>query len=188
MMSTELAKKSLSVRQDLVKELGLTSVMASPKIDKVTINVGLGQEASKDDVEKVVGDITKITGQKPVVTYVKKSEAGFKIRKGWPIGVKVTLRREKMYRFLEYLLWVCLPAVREFNGLSKKSLDRQGNLSFGLVDYTVFRSIPYEQNRRTLGMDICITTSARNQESGFALLRSMGFPFKESISGDENGN
>lgn len=187
-MSIELAKKYQSVRVDLVKELGLKSIMASPKISKVTINVGLGQNASKDEVERVVGDIARITGQKPVVTYVKKSEAGFKIRKSWPIGVKVTLRREKMYRFLEYVLWVCLPAVREFNGLSKKSLDRQGNLSFGLVDYSVFRSIPYVQNRMTVGMDICVTTTATNQESGYALLCAMGFPFKENVSGDDNGN
>jgi large subunit ribosomal protein L5 len=187
-MNTNLREQSKEIKTDLIKQLALTSSMACPYIKKITVNVGLGQEAGKDDVEKVVADIARITGQKPIVTYVKNSEAGFKIRKGWPIGVKVTLRREKMYRFLEYVLLVCLPAVREFNGLNKKALDRQGNLSFGLIDYSVFRSIPYEQNRKRVGMDICVTTSARDQKSGFALLKLMGVPFKVNASGDDNGN
>lgn len=187
-MTVNFKEQSQAIRPKLVKELGLSSVMASPKITKVTVNVGLGQEAAKDDIKKVSDDIARITGQRPIVTYVKKSEAGFKIRKGWPIGLKVTLRRERMYHFLEYVVAVCLPAVREFNGLSKKSLDKQGNLSFGLVDYSIFRSVPYEQNRRRVGMDICITTSAKDQEAGFALFTMMGFPFKENTSGDENGN
>lgn len=187
-MSSHLQKTYETVKKDLVKELGLSSIMASPGIQKITINVGLGQEASKDDVEKTLKDIGKITGQKPIVTYAKKSEAAFKIRKGWPIGVKVTLRKDRMYQFLEHLLFVCLPAVREFNGLRKKSLDKQGNLSLGLVDYSVFRSIPFEQGRKQIGMDICITTSANDKESGYALLRSLGVPFKENISGDKDGN
>jgi large subunit ribosomal protein L5 len=187
-MNTDLAKHSKSIKGDLGKKLKSSSVMAIPTILKATINVGLGAEASKEDVKKVLGDIETITGQRPVVTYVKKSEAGFKIRQGWPIGVKVTLRRDRMYHFLAHLLCVSLPSVREFNGLSKKSLDRQGNLSFGLVDYSVFRSIPFESNRRRVGMDVCITTSAKDQESGFALLSLMGFPFKENVSGDSNGN
>ena len=187
-MNTDLEKQYKSIEPALMKALGLSSVMAVPGIKKITINVGLGQEASKDDVERTCNDIASIAGQKPIVTYVKRSEAGFKIREGWPIGVKVTLRGPRMYRFLEHLLFVCLPAVREFNGLTKKSLDRQGNLSFGLPDYSVFRSIPFEQTKRRMGMDVCITTSAKDAESGYALLSQMGLPFKESVSGDKNGN
>lgn len=187
-MNTDLQKQYQSIEKDLVKALKLSSVMAKPGIAKITINVGLGQEASKDEVEKVSQDIMKIAGQKPIVTYVKKSEAGFKIRQGWPIGLKVTLRGDRMYRFLEHLLFVCLPALREFNGLSKKSLDRQGNLSFGIPDYSVFRCIPFEQQRRRVGMDVCITTTATNQEAGYELLCLMGLPFKEKISGDKDGN
>lgn len=187
-MKVDFKEQSQAIVPKLVKELKFSSSMEAPKITKVTVNVGLGQEATKEEMTRVCEDIARITGQKPIVTYVKKSEAGFKIRKGWPLGVKVTLRRERMYRFLEYLILVCLPAVREFNGLSKKSLDRQGNLSFGLVDYSVFRSIPYVEKRRRVGMDVCITTSAKDQEAGFALFTLMGFPFKENTSGDDNGN
>lgn len=187
-MNVDLSKQYKAIKTELLKELNVKSIMAVPAITKVTLNVGLGQDASKDDIERVVSEIEKISGQKPIITYVKKSEAGFKIRQGWPIGVKVTLRSNKMYRFLEHLLFVCLPAVREFNGLTKKSIDRQGNLSFGLSDYSVFRSIPFEQIKKRMGMDICITTSATSKDSGYELLKRMGFPFKENVSGDDNGN
>jgi len=187
-MKTDLDKQYQSIKPELMKALGMKSIMAVPGIKKVTLNVGLGQDASKEDVERAVSDIEKISGQKPIVTYVKRSEAGFKIRQGWPIGVKVTLRRDNMYRFLEHLLLICLPALREFNGLTKKSIDRQGNISFGLSDYSVFRSIPFEQIKRRTGMDVCITTSASDSASGFELLKRMGFPFKENMSGGDNGN
>ena len=187
-MNTDLQKHYQEIKPALKKALGCKSVMALPAITKITLNVGLGQEASKDDVERTISEIEKISGQRPIVTHVKKSEAGFKIRQGWPIGVKVTLRDKNMYKFLEHLILVCLPAVREFNGLSKKSIDRQGNLSFGLSDYSVFRSIPFEQIKRRSGMDICLTTSATDSESGYTLFKLMGLPFKENLSGDGNGN
>ena len=187
-MNTDLQKHYKEIQPELLKILGCKSVMALPKITKITLNVGLGQEASKDDIERTLSEIELISGQKPVVTHVKKSEAGFKIRQGWPIGVKVTLRDKRMYLFLAHLILVCLPAVREFNGLSKKSIDRQGNLSFGLSDYSVFRSIPFEKIKRRTGMDISLTTSAADADSGFALFKLMGIPFKENFSGDDNGN
>lgn len=187
-MNIDLQKHYKEIQPELKKTLGCKSVMALPEITKITLNVGLGQEASKDDVERTLSEIELISGQKPIVTYVKKSEAGFKIRQGWPIGVKVTLRGKNMYHFLAHLMLVCLPAVREFNGLSKKSIDRQGNLSFGLSDYSVFRSIPFEKIKRRTGMDICLTTSASDANAGFALLKLMGIPFRENFSGDDNGN
>lgn len=190
-MSTYFENTALENRQALQKVMGLTdqSIHVIPEIQKVTINVGLGQEASsKELLDKVVKDIERIAGQKPIVTYAKKSEANFKIRKGWPIGVKVTLRRERMQHFLKNLLYVSMPAQREFNGLTKKSIDRQGNLSFGMNDLSIFRSIPFEQARRRVGMDICVTTSAKTQESGYELLKFVGFPFKENLSGDKHGN
>lgn len=184
-MNTDLKTQYQTIKPELKKKLGVSSIMAVPGIAKVTINIGLGQEASKDEVERITQDLIKISGQKPIITYVKKSEAGFKIRKGWPIGLKVTLRREKMYFFLAHLLFVCMPAVHEFSGISKKSIDKQGNLSFGLKDYSVFRSIPFEQIKRRVGMDVCITTTASDQESGFQLLKLMGIPFKENVSGEK---
>ncbi len=187
-MNVNLHKQYKTILPELQKELGEKSVMAVPGISKVTINVGLGQDAAKDDIDRTVAEIQLISGQKPIVTYVKKSEAGFKIREGWPIGVKVTLRSDNMYRFLEHLLFVCMPAVREFNGLTKKSIDQQGNISFGLSDYSVFRSIPFEQIKKRMGMDVCVTTSASSKEGGYELLKRMGFPFKENVSGGEHGN
>ena len=190
-MSTYFDKSVRENRAEMQKKLGLgkKSIHVIPVMKKVTINVGLGQEASsKELVDKVLADIEKITGQKPIVTYAKTSEANFKIRKGWPIGVKVTLRREKMHHFLKNLLFVTMPAQREFNGLTKKSVDQQGNISFGMNDLSVFRSIPFEQSRRRIGMDVCITTSASDKDSGYELLKFVGFPFKENLSGDKNGN
>lgn len=190
-MSTYFDKSVRENRAELQKLLGRgkESIHVIPTVQKVTVNVGLGQEASNNDLlNKVCADIEKITGQKPIVTYAKTSEANFKIRKGWPIGVKVTLRREKMNHFLKNLLFVTMPAQREFNGLTKKSIDQQGNLSFGMTDLSVFRSIPFEQSRRRVGMDIAVTTSASDKESGYELLKFVGFPFKESLSGDKNGN
>jgi large subunit ribosomal protein L5 len=187
-MNVDLCEKYQNIKPDLKKALEVKSIMAVPYISKVTLNVGMGQEASKEDMERTVRELEMISGQKPIVTYVKKSEAGFKIREGWPIGVKVTLRSDTMYRFLEHLLLVCLPAVREFNGVSRKSIDQQGNLSFGLSDYSVFRSIPFEQIKKRMGMDVCITTTATSKESGYELLKRMGFPFKQNVSGGEDGN
>ena len=188
-MNVNFDKQYENILPALQKAIGTSNKMETPRILKVTLNIGLGQEASsKELVDKTVKDVELMTGQKPIVTYAKKSEANFKIRKGWPIGVKVTLRADKMNHFLKHLLYVCMPAMREFNGLTKKSIDRQGNLSFGINDYSVFRSIPFEQVKRRMGMDVCVTTSARDAKSGYELLKLMGFPFKESLSGDKDGN
>lgn len=185
-MNTDLQKQHQSIQKDLIKLLKLKSSMSCPKITKVTLNMGLGQ-AEKKQLEVAVKHMELIAGQKPVVTRVRKSEANFKIREGWPIGVKVTLRRDRMYRFLEHLILVAMPAQREFNGLTKKSVDRQGNLAFGISDHSIFRSIPFEQIQGRLGFDVCITTSATDSEAGFALLKLMGLPFKEKLSGDKDG-
>ena len=186
-MNTNLQKHYQSIEKELIKKLGLSSVMACPKINKITLNMGLGQ-VEKKHLELAVKHMELIAGQKPVVTRVRKSEANFKIREGWPIGVKVTLRRDRMFRFLEHLVLVAIPAQRDFNGLTKKSMDKQGNLSFGIVDHSIFRSIPFEQIQGRIGFDVSITTSARDAESGFMLLKMMGLPFKENLSGDINGN
>ena len=185
--STDLKVRQEAIQAELKKLLGVKSVMACPKITKVTLNMGLGQ-VEKKQLEVAVEHMELIAGQKPVVTRVRKSEANFKIREGWPIGVKVTLRKERMFRFLEHLLFVAMPAQREFNGLTKKSVDQQGNLSFGIPDHSVFRSIPFEKIQGRIGFDVTLTTSARDAESGFALLKMMGLPFKEDISGGKDGN
>ena len=180
-------------REQVIKQIkekhGLKSAMAVPGISKITVSMGMGQSAlDKKELEAAIKEMTLITGQKPVVTRVRRSEANFKIRQGWPIGVKVTLRREKMNDFLKYLLKVTLPAVREFRGFNKKSLDQQGNLSFGIPDQSVFRSIPFEMISTIRGMDICVTTSGRDREMSYDVLKLMGFPFKQAKDGDSNGN
>lgn len=191
------AKTELSIyaaqRKDVVekvmKQYGIKSRMAVPKLLKITVNMGLGQHASdKKELENAQKEIELITGQKPIVTRVRKSEANFKIRQGWPLGVKVTLRGDKMHDFLNYLLSMTLPAVREFRGLNKKSLDQQGNLSFGIPDQSVFRSIPFEMISTIRGLDICITTSGKNRDMSYDVFKLMGFPFKQKKDGDANGN
>ena len=180
-------------REELVGQIKklhkLKSAMAVPVITKVTVSMGMGQSAlDKKELEAALKEMELITGQKPVVTRVRRSEANFKIRQGWPIGVKVTLRREKMHQFLDYLLTITLPAVREFRGFDKKSLDQQGNLSFGIPDQSVFRSIPFEMISTISGMVFCVTTSGRDREMSFDLLKLMGFPFKQAKGGESNGN
>lgn len=188
-MSKDLQQHQKEIQNDIMKIIGVSTPMACPKISKVVVNMGLGVNGSdKKILESAVSEMTYITGQKPVVTRARRSEANFKIRQGWPIGVKVTLRGERMYRFLEYLLFVSLPAQREFAGLSKKSLDKQGNLSFGISDQSIFRSIPFDQIQAVRGLDIAVTTTARDTESGFVMLKLMGFPFKDKLPGEVDGN
>ena len=188
-MSTDLKQHYKDIQADLMKRIGVKTPMAAPKITKVTVNMGMGVQASdKKELERALSEMELITGQKPIITRARRSEANFKIRQGWPIGVKVTLRGERMHRFLEYLLYVSLPAVREFSGLSKKSLDKQGNLSFGIPDQSVFRSIPFDQIQSIRGLDIAVTTTAFDAESGFVMLKLMGFPFKDKLAGDVDGN
>lgn len=164
----------------LQKELGLENPIAVPRIDKVIVNAGVG-EHSKDDkfIQKVVDDITKITSQKPVKTLARKAISGFKIREGDVVGVKVTLRGDRMYDFLHKLIDTALPRVRDFRGISTKAFDGQGNYSIGIKDHTVFPEISADTIDYTFPLQIVISTTAQNQEEGYKLLKSLGFPFKK---------
>lgn len=163
------------IRDKLSKQFSYENVHQIPKLEKITINMCVGID--KKNIDKAVEDLTLIAGQKPKITLVKKSEAGFKIRSGWPIGAMVTLRGQKMYDFLERLLYISLPLARDFRGLNKRSFDRRGNYNFGIRDQSIFREIPYEQIDAVRGMDIAVTTSATTDEEAYALLLSLGFPF-----------
>ncbi|MFZ5757586.1 MAG: 50S ribosomal protein L5 [Pseudomonadota bacterium] len=163
----------------LTKEFGYKNVMEVPRITKITLNMGVG-EATQDRkaIEGAVTDMTKIAGQKPVVTKAKKSIASFKVRENWPVGVKVTLRRERMYEFLERLVTIAIPRVRDFRGLNARSFDGRGNYSMGLKEQIVFPEIDYDQIDVLRGMDITITTSAKTDEEARALLRAFNFPLR----------
>ena len=155
----------------LKEKLGIDNVMAVPKLTKVVINMGVGEAAQdKKTIEKAVADLEKLAGQKALITRARKSVASFKIREGMPIGVKVTLRREKMYEFLARLINVALPRVRDFRGLNSKSFDGNGNYSLGVKEQIIFPEIDYDKIDKIRGLDISITTSARNDEEGLALL------------------
>lgn len=164
----------------LQKQFGYHSVMQVPKIEKITINMGVGEAAAdKKILMNAVAELEKITGQKVVTTIARKSIAGFKIREGWPIGCKVTLRRDKMYEFLDRLVTIALPRVRDFRGISARSFDGRGNYSMGLKEQIVFPEIEYDKIDALRGMDITITTSAKTNKEAFALLQAFNFPFKE---------
>lgn len=163
----------------LQQELGLKNVMEIPRITKITLNMGVGG-ASQDKklIDGAVADMQLISGQKPVVTLTRKSIAGFKIRDGWPIGCKVTLRGDMMYEFLDRLIGITIPRIRDFRGFSAKAFDGRGNYSMGIKEQIVFPEIEYDKIDRLRGLDIVITTSARTDEEGRALLRAFQFPFK----------
>ncbi len=164
----------------LKKEFGFTSVMQVPRILKVTLNMGVGEAvADKKILTNAVNDLTNISGQKPIITLSRKSIAGFKIRDNIPIGCKVTLRRERMYDFLQRLIMVAIPRIRDFRGYSVKSFDGRGNYSLGIKEQIVFAEIEYDKIDVIRGLDITITTSARNDKEAKALLKAFGFPFKE---------
>jgi large subunit ribosomal protein L5 len=163
----------------LMKELNYTNVMLVPRISKITVNMGVGEAATdKKVLEHAVSDMTKIVGQKPVITNSRKSVAGFKIREGWPIGVKVTLRRQRMYEFLDRLVSIAIPRIRDFRGLSAKSFDGMGNYSMGVKEQIIFPEIEYDKIDAIRGMDITITTTAKTDEDGRALLKAFNFPFR----------
>ena len=163
----------------LKDELGLANVMEVPRITKITLNMGVGEAVGdKKVLENALADMTKIAGQKPVVTKSRKSIAGFKIRDGWPIGCKVTLRDERMYEFLERLVSIAIPRIRDFRGISPKSFDGRGNFAMGVTEQIIFPEINYDEVDTLRGMDITITTSASSDEHGRALLRAFNFPFK----------
>jgi len=162
------------------QKLGLKNPMQVPKVTKITINMGVGEAvADKKIMEKARADMEKIAGQKPVTTLARKSVAGFKIRDDMPIGCKVTLRRERMYEFLDRLVNIAIPRIRDFRGLNPKSFDRQGNYSMGVQEQIIFPEINYDEIDMIRGMDIIITTSAKNPEEGKALLEAFNFPFKK---------
>ena len=167
------------LRTKLIEELGLANAMEVPRITKITLNMGVGEAAGdKKVLEAALADLEKISGQKPVVTKARKSIAGFKIRDGWPIGCKVTLRRERMYEFLDRLISVAIPRVRDFRGISPKSFDGRGNFAMGVTEQIIFPEIDYDKVDTLRGLDITITTSARNDDEGRALLKAFNFPFK----------
>jgi large subunit ribosomal protein L5 len=181
---TEMArlheKYESELRGQIQEKLGLKNVMEIPRITKITLNMGVGEAvADKKILENAVGDMEKIAGQKAVKTLARKSVAGFKIRDGYPIGCKVTLRRERMYEFLDRLVNIAIPRVRDFRGLNPKSFDRQGNYSLGVSEQIIFPEINYDEIDAIRGLDVTISTTARNAEEGRALLEAFSFPFKK---------
>lgn len=165
---------------NLMKELGLSNVMECPKLDRIIINMGVGEATQNSKlIDAAMGDLAIITGQKPVVRKAKKSEAGFKLREGMPIGAKVTLRKERMYDFLDRLVNVVLPRVRDFEGVPADSFDGRGNYSLGLRDQLVFPEIEFDKVDKLLGMSITMVSSAKTDEEGRALLKAFGMPFKK---------
>ena len=168
------------VLPELKKVMGLTSDMGVPKITKVTINMGVGEVLTdKKILENALQDLSLISGQRPMITKVRKSVANFKIREGMPIGCKVTLRGDRMFEFLQRLLGIAIPRERDFRGLDISSFDGQGNYSLGVKEHIIFPEIDYDKVDKIRGMDISITTSANSDQEGELLLRAMNFPFKD---------
>ncbi len=166
----------------LKEQFGFKSVMEVPRITKVTVNMGVGEAAAdKKVLDNAVADMVKITGQKPVVTLAKKSVAGFKIREGWPIGCKVTLRSDRMYEFIDRLVTIAIPRIRDFRGLNPKSFDGRGNYSMGVREQIIFPEIDYDKIDTLRGMDITITTTAKTDDQARALLEAFNFPLKGRV-------
>jgi len=168
-----------SVIKNLMTQFGYTSAMQVPYIEKITLNIGLGEAvADKKVIDSAVSDIEKIAGQKPIITKSRKSIAGFKIRDGYPIGVKVTLRRDRMYEFLDRLVTVALPRTRDFRGVYAKGFDGRGNFNMGIKEQIIFPEIDYDKIDALRGMNISITTTAKSDEEALALLKEFKFPFR----------
>ncbi len=164
----------------LQKQFNYSSIMQAPKITKITLNMGVGEAvADKKILTHALDDLTRISGQKPVTTVARKSIAGFKIREGWPVGCKVTLRHERMYDFLQRLIMIAIPRIRDFRGFNVKSFDGRGNYSIGIKEQIVFPEIDYDKIDTVRGLDITITTTAKNNQEGIALLKLFGFPLKD---------
>ena len=168
-----------TIAKDLQSKFDYGSAMEVPKITKITINMGVGEAiGDKKIMEHAVSDLEKIDGQKPIVTKAKKSIAGFKVREGWPVGCKVTLRRERMYEFLDRLISIAIPRIRDFRGLNGKAFDGRGNYNMGVTEQIIFPEIDYDKIDALRGMDISITTTAKTDEEAKALLQGFNFPFK----------
>src|SRR6267378_3578330 len=164
----------------LTKEFSYKNVMAVPRLDKITVNIGMGEATQNAKlIDGAVNELSQIAGQKPVITKATKSIAAFKLREGMPIGCMVTLRGERMYEFFDRLVNVALPRVRDFRGVSSKSFDGRGNYTLGVKDQLIFPEIDYAKVDKTKGMNICITTTARTDAEGMALLKSLGMPFRQ---------
>src|SRR2546430_9345299 len=169
-----------SVLPTLTKEFGYKNVMAVPRLDKISVNIGMGEATQNAKlIDGAVNELSQIAGQKPVVTKAKKSIAAFKLREGMPIGCMVTLRGDQMYEFLDRLVTVALPRVRDFRGVSSKSFDGRGNYTLGIRDQLIFPEIDYAKVEKTKGMNVSIITTARTDAEGVALLKAMGMPFRQ---------
>ncbi|MFV8818503.1 50S ribosomal protein L5 [Haliea sp. E17] len=178
-MATLKDKYKSEIAPRLKEELGLSNVMEVPRITKITLNMGVGEAiGDKKVLEAAIADMEAIAGQKVVVTKARKSIAGFKVREGWPIGCKVTLRSDRMYEFLERLISIAIPRIRDFRGISPKSFDGRGNFAMGVTEQIIFPEIDYDKVDSLRGMDITITTTARTDDEGRALLRAFNFPLK----------
>jgi large subunit ribosomal protein L5 len=178
-----MSRLQTQYREQIVEQLrekfSYKSVMQVPRLEKITLNMGVGEAINdKKIMDHAVKDLTQIAGQQPIVTNARKSVAGFKIRDGWPIGCKVTLRRERMYEFLDRLINIALPRVRDFRGLNPKAFDGRGNYSIGVREQIIFPEIDYDKIDAIRGLDVTITTSAKNDAEGRALLDAFSFPFR----------
>ena len=175
-----------NVIKELTKQFGYQSSMQVPKITKITLNMGLGEAvADKKIIENAVNDISKIAGQKPVITKARKSVANFKVREGWPIGCKVTLRRERMYEFLERLISIAIPRIRDFRGLNAKSFDGRGNYSMGIKEQIAFPEISIDKVNKITGMDITFVTNTDSNKEALDLLKELGLPFKKNDAAEK---
>jgi large subunit ribosomal protein L5 len=169
-----------SIRAELTKQFGYKNVMQLPKLEKIVLNMGVGEAVN--DTKKVkaaAADLEKIAGQKPVITHARKSIAGFKVRENMPLGVKVTLRKQRMYEFLDRLVNIALPRVRDFRGLNPNSFDGRGNYALGIKEHIIFPEIAYDQIEQVWGMDIVVCTTANNDDEARALLKAFNFPFRQ---------
>jgi large subunit ribosomal protein L5 len=167
------------IRPKLMSELGIDNIMAVPRLTKVALNMGVGEAVGDRKIlDFAVGDLTAIAGQKVVITKARKSEAGFKIREGWPVGCMVTLRAQRMYEFIDRLIGIALPRTRDFRGLNPKGFDGRGNYNMGITEQIIFAEIDYDKIDKIRGMNITITTTAQNDAQALALLKAFNFPFR----------
>ena len=177
---TQLYEKYLSnIHSELKEKLGIRNPMEVPRLEKVTLNMGVGEAiADRKVMDYAVSDMTAIAGQNPVVCLARRSEAGFKIREGYPIGCKVTLRKSRMYDFVERLVDIAIPRIRDFRGLNPKAFDGRGNFSMGLTEQIVFAEIDFDKIDKIRGLDICVTTTATSDDQALELLKAFNFPFR----------
>ena len=169
-----------TIKPNLIKEFGYKNVMQAPKLDKIVLNIGVGEAVNDTKkVKSAAADLEKIAGQKPVITHARKSIAGFKVRENMPLGVKVTLRKTRMYEFLDRLVNVALPRVRDFRGLNPNAFDGRGNYAMGIKEHIIFPEISYDQIEQVWGMDIVVCTTAKTDDEARALLRAFNFPFRQ---------